>query len=233
MAYEKMAASGRIAATLAHEINNPLAAVTNLLFLLSEHGSLDEAARGYTRAADQEVARIARISKSTLALFRESSSPVSTKVVDAVESALTILESQIGAKKVVVQKDYRSDGTIEAFPGELRQVVANLINNGLDAVGTGGIISVRVVDSRDWSKLERRGLRILIADNGPGIPPEVRRTIFEPFFTTKGEKGTGLGLWVTQGVVQKYQGSVHFRSSTRPGRSGTYFSLFLPTANRE
>jgi two-component system CheB/CheR fusion protein len=229
IAYEKLAASGRMAAMLAHEINNPLSSVTNALYLLSRHESLDETARGYTKAADQELRRIAHISRSTLALFRESGSPVRTKVVDVVESALALFAPQIEARKVVVQKDYRSEGTIQAFPGEIRQMLANLIDNALEVVTKGKIIKLRVVDSGDWSKPKQRGVRILIADNGPGIPPELRSAVFEPFFTTKGKKGAGLGLWVTQGIVHKYQGSIRFRSSIRPGRSGTCFSLFLPT----
>jgi two-component system CheB/CheR fusion protein len=149
--------------------------------------------------------------------------------VDVVESALTLFAPQIEARKVVVQKDYRSEGTIQAFPGEIRQMLANLINNALEVVREGKIIKLRVVDSRDWSKPKQRGVRILIADQGPGIPPELRSTVFEPFFTTQGKKGAGLGLWVTQGIVHKYQGSISFRSSIRPGHSGTCFSLFLPT----
>jgi len=230
IAYEKIAASSRLAATLAHEINNPLSAVINALYLLSQHESLDETARGYARQADQELARVAHISKNTLALFRESSSPVLTKLVDAVEDALNLLSTQIEAKKVVVHKEYSSEVAILAFPGEIRQVLTNLINNAIEAVPEGKAMRVRVVDSRSWSKPEQRGVRILVADQGPGIPYKLQRNVFEPFVTTKGEKGTGLGLWVTQGIVHKYHGSIHFRSSVQPGRTGSCFNVFLPTA---
>ena len=227
-ATEKLATTGRLAAAIAHEINNPLEGVTNLLYLLENHPSLDASARRYARMAQEEVARVARIARQTLAFYREPSVPVEVDVGGLLNGLLELYTHKLQTRKVSLEKRLESAAPIVASPGEVRQVLSNLLGNALDAVPDGGAVKVHVFQSRDWSHPWQEGVRISIADNGHGIRPEYLRTIFEPFFTTKGEKGTGLGLWVSHGIVQKYGGSIHVHSSVRPGQSGTCFSVFFP-----
>ena len=222
---EKLAASGRLAATIAHEINNPLESLTNLFYLLAKHPSLDDTARRYARAAEQELKRTTHITKQMLAFHRESSRPVAVKVSELLESVLELFNSQIHHKGIQLIKRYTDSTHIDAFPAELRQVFANLIGNAIDAVGKEGKIVLHV---REWNGTARRGVRISIADAGSGISSANLQRLFEPFFTTKGNLGTGLGLWVSNGIVQKHDGSIRVRSTTRQGRSGTVFSIFLP-----
>jgi PAS domain S-box-containing protein len=227
-ATEKLATTGRLAAAIAHEINNPLEGVTNLLYLLENHPSLDAGARRYARMAQEEVARVARIARQTLAFYREPTVPVEVDVGELLNGLLELYAHKMQTQKVSLQKRLESAAPIVASPGEIRQVLSNLVGNALDAVPDGGTIKVHVFQSRDWGHPWQEGVRISIADNGHGIRPEHLRSIFDPFFTTKGEKGTGLGLWVSHGIVQKYGGSIHVHSSVRPGQSGTCFSVFFP-----
>ncbi len=227
-ATEKLATTGRLAAAIAHEINNPLEGVTNLLYLLENHPSLDATARRYARMAQEEVARVARIARQTLAFYREPTEPVEVDVAELVNGLLELYAHKLQSPNVALDKRLQSPALITASPGEVRQVLSNLLSNALDAVPEHGEITVHVFQSRDWSHPWQQGVRINVADNGHGIPREHLRRIFDPFFTTKGEKGTGLGLWVSHGIVQKYGGSIRVRSSTRPGHSGTCFSVFFP-----
>ena len=227
-ATEKLATTGRLAAAIAHEINNPLEGVTNLLYLLENHASLDATARRYARMAQEEVARVARIARQTLAFYREPTVPVEVNLAELVQGLLELYTHKLQSRRVTLEKRLEDSTPITASPGELRQVLSNLLGNALDAVPEGGAIKVHVFQSRDWRHRWQEGVRITVADNGHGIPQEHRRSIFDPFFTTKGEKGTGLGLWVSHGIVQKYGGSIHVHSSVRPGHSGTCFSLFFP-----
>jgi len=228
LASEKMAATGRLAASLAHEINNPLSSVVSAVYLLLHDETLNPPIRDLVQTMEQEVGRITHITKSTLALYREAESPVDVKLSEQIESALAMLAPKLTAKKVMVDKQFRSDRTLRAFPVEIRQVMASLITNAIESLPESGTIKMRVTDGRSWMNPEQRGVRVTVADNGTGIPAVSQGKIFEPFFTTKGEKGTGLGLWVARGIVEKYRGQIRFRSSDRPGRSGTCFSLFLP-----
>jgi two-component system CheB/CheR fusion protein len=228
LASEKMAATGRLAASLAHEINNPLCSVGNIMYLLGRDKTLAQPSRNLVQTAEQELGRISHITKSTLAFYRDAESPVDIKLSEQIESALAMLAPKLTAKKVAVAKQFRSDGGLRAFPGEIRQVLTSLIENAIEAVPEGGTIKIRVADGRSWTNPEQYGVRVMVADNGAGISAVSRRRLFDPFFTTKGEKGTGLGLWVIRGIVDKNRGQVRFRSSDRPGRSGSCFSLFLP-----
>jgi signal transduction histidine kinase len=223
---EKLAATGRLAATIAHEVNNPLAAVTNLLYLLRVHTSLDEPAREYVATAEAELSRVTHITRQTLGFYRESTMAVETDPVQLVEEVFGIYGRQIEERGIAIRRQYEFQGSIRAFPGELRQVVANLICNAVEAAPVEGTIRVHIF--RDDAAKQGPGLRLVIADNGPGIPQEIRPRIFEPFFTTKGERGTGLGLWVTRGIIEKHGGSIRFRSSARAEAHGTCFSIFLP-----
>ena len=225
---EKLAATGRLAASIAHEINNPLEAVTNLLYLLEQNKSLDVAAKGYTRMAQEEIGRVAHIARQTLGFYRDSTSVESVRLTSLMDDVLSLFDRKIRTSDVTVVKEYETDMAVEAMPGEIRQVLSNLLANALDAAGKKGKLRVRVSRARNWSGRGIRGVRVSIADNGVGIAPQNREHLFEPFFTTKGAKGTGLGLWVTRGMVEKHSGSIRVWSSTSPTRRGTVFSIFLP-----
>jgi PAS domain S-box-containing protein len=221
---ERAAVAGRLAGTLAHEVNNPLAAVTNILFILQNLGTLPDELQGYVDMASSELARVSHIVKTTLAFYRDSEKPVPVRLTDLLDSVVELFEPQIRQKHLSIEKQYRYSGEIDAYPVEVRQAVSNLLANAIYALPEQGSIKLRVCAGWD-RKSARHGIRILVADNGPGIPPEHCNKLFEPFFTTKGEKGTGLGLWVTESIVQKHRGTIRFR--TKRGR-GTLFGIFLP-----
>ncbi len=223
---EKLAATGRLAGTMAHEINNPLEAVTHLLYLIDKSPSLDQAARNYTQIAMAEVDRIGHIAKQALGFYREASSPVDVRISELVKNVVELYNSGAQNKGVHLEAQLENDASIKAFPGEMRQVFSNLIVNAVDAVPRGGTVKVRVKHGRDWST-RKMGIRVLVSDNGPGIPPDICPHIFEPFFTTKGERGTGIGLWVSEGVLEKQGGRIRLKSSTGQ-MHGTTFSVFLP-----
>ena len=226
---EKLAATGRLAATIAHEINNPMATLTDIIYLLDKELSGDQRAQQYVEIAKQEVARISHITTHMLSLYRESSKPVPVSIPEVVESALTLYARKIEAHNIHIHLRNGVEGVVQAFPAEMRQVFSNLIVNALEAAPANGTVRLHVSHSCDWKNPQTRGVRVAIADDGCGISPEHRRRLFQPFFTTKGEKGTGLGLWVSNGIIQKHGGSIRVRSSVTPGRSGTCFSVFLPS----
>jgi two-component system CheB/CheR fusion protein len=225
---ERLAATGRLAASIAHEINNPMAAVTNLIYLIQNSPGLDDSVREYTRLAQEELSRMAHITKQMLGFYRESAKPVPVQITELLDSVFDLYGRRIRNSGAVIEKQYRPVPPIQIYPGEMRQVFSNLLLNALDAVGEAGRVRIHVYRSCDWRDPRRTGVRVVIADNGPGIPSELCQRIFEPFFTTKGQKGTGLGLWVSQGIIQKHQGSIRMHSGRQPGRSGTCFSIFLP-----
>lgn len=224
---EKLAATGRLAATIAHEINNPLESVTNLIFLLQNHGGLDDTARQYVNTAASELARVVHIARQTLGFYRDTSSPVPVRISGLLQDVLDLYSRKAANREIRVEPQFEYDAVVEGFPGELRQIFSNLVANAIEAIGRGGKLRIHVHRSRLWRD-GREGVRITIADNGPGISCEHRKRIFEPFFTTKSEKGTGLGLWVARGIVQKHGGAIAVHSSTRLGHSGTVFAVFLP-----
>lgn len=225
---QKMATIGRLAASIAHEINNPLESVTNLLFLIGE-ARLPENVRGYLELAQRELGRAALISRQTLNFSRETTSPVHVQMADLVEEVLVLYAQKITNKHIKIVRNFETDRQATVFPGEMRQVLSNLITNAIDASEQGGRLQVRIRAARKWSDPRVIGLRVTIADNGSGIPPAVRHRLGQPFFTTKGQRGTGLGLWVTQSIVERYGGSLQLRSSVSPGCHGTVFAVFLPT----
>ena len=225
---EKLAATGRLAATIAHEINNPLESLTNLLYLIESDKSLSDSGRRFASAAGQEIKRTAHITKQMLAFHRQSTTPVDISLSEVLDNVVELYAAKIEQSGITVKKQYDSTAMVKGFPAELRQVFANLLGNAIEAIGQRGVIRLHTFGSQEWSDAHRLGVRVVIADNGMGIPPENRRRLFEPFVTTKGERGTGLGLWVSGGIVKKHQGFIRLRSSTRTGRSGTCFSIFLP-----
>jgi PAS domain S-box-containing protein len=229
---EKIAATGRLAASIAHEINNPLASVMNALYILRTNSKMPESALIYVKTAEEELARVVHITKQTLGFYREISSPVLSSVPQLFEEVLAAYDARIEQNQIVVHKNFNDVDQLAAFPSELRQVFSNLVLNSIEAISTpGSNIFIRVRQSADGQG--REGIRVTVADNGCGIPAENMAHIFEPFFTTKDSKGTGLGLWVSQGIVQKHQGKLRLRSSTNATHHGTCCSVFLPFATRE
>lgn len=221
---EKLAAAGRLAATIAHEINNPLEAVTNLIYLAKRNPS--NASR-LLDMAGQELESVSHIARQTLGFYRETSSPVRFNVSEALENVLSMYTHRMDGRGIEVNRQYDRQVEMMGLAGEIRQVFSNLIVNAIDSMANGGRLYLRVSRTNYWRQ-PGSGVRITIADAGSGIPRENRRKIFEAFYTTKVEIGTGLGLWVTRGIVEKHNGSIRFRSSIADGRSGTVFSVFLP-----
>ena len=226
---EKLAATGRLAASIAHEINNPLEAVTNLLFLVSSYEMSTEA-REYLHAAEKELARVGDIATQTLRFYRQSYAAVNTRVSELMDSVLNVYQSRLQAANVNIVRDYDDVNDLKCMSGEIRQVLANLVGNALDAMDKGGTLHLRIRESRDWRNRCAPGIRLTVADNGSGIPPDVLPRIFEPFVTTKEATGTGLGLWVSSEIVAKHSGYMQVRSRTGKGKSGTVFKVFLPYA---
>jgi len=221
---EKLAATGRLAATIAHEINNPLEAVTNLLYLINRDQSIQGDSRKMLDMAEEQLGRINHIAKQTLGFYRERSTAEPVDVVQTVEELLAIFKPRLGGKHIQLVREYQSVAPLQAFTGELRQIISNLVTNAIDASAFAGKIIVRVRDVAG----QKEGVRIEVEDFGTGIQPGHQEKIFEPFFTTKSDVGTGLGLWVTKQIVEKHGGLIEFRSTTETGRSGTCFSVFLP-----
>jgi PAS domain S-box-containing protein len=224
---EKLAATGRMAAAIAHEINNPLEAVTNLAYLLSMDPTLNPTARSYAQMMLDEVARASEITKQTLAFYRESGRPGEFNVCDLLDNVIALNRPNLDRRSVTVLKGYDKADAVYGYGSEVRQVFANLLLNALDAIEHGGKVQVRVRMAGE-SLNGNRHVRITIADNGSGIPAEHRKRLFEPFFTTKENRGNGLGLWVSHGIVTKHGGRMKVRSSTHQGRSGTVFWVELP-----
>ena len=223
---EKLASTGRMAATIAHEINNPLEAITNLVYLIGVSPSLDADTRKYVDMAQAELARVTHISKLTLGFYRQSSRLADFNLADVTEGVLGLLERKLATAQITVEPRYGPTSKICGYAGEIRQVISNLVLNALEAVGSKGKIYLHIFESRDW-RSGLRGMRFVILDSGPGIAPSKLGSIFEPFFTTKQEKGTGLGLWVSNGIVRKHGGHMKVRSA-QGARHGTCFSIFLP-----
>jgi PAS domain S-box-containing protein len=227
---EKLAAMGRVAGMIAHEINNPLEAIINAVFLLLKHPSLDAEARDYAQMANEELRRVAYITRQTLSFYRESQQPVPVAITEILENILSLHQQSLVKSGVTPQVKMRSRQTILGLPGELRQVFLNLVVNAIQSMPNGGRLRVHVHESMERQGL-RKGVRISICDTGTGIQPEDGERIFEPFFTTKSMKGTGLGLWISRGIVHKYEGTIRYRSLRRSCRNITCFSVFLPGAH--
>jgi protein-histidine pros-kinase len=223
---DRLAATGQLIATLAHEINNPLESLTNLLHLVGSNPTLDDSGRQMVEAAKQEVGRLSNLSRQTLAPHRQTKLPVVTKVAELLEDVLGTLHRRLESAQIVVRRQYQADGKLTIFPSELRQVFTNLITNAIDAMGERGELSLSIETLPDFE------VAVRIADTGCGIPSENLKSIFEPFFTTKGEQGTGIGLWVTKSIVDKVGGRIEVASSTT-GKKGTCFSILFPATTAE
>jgi two-component system CheB/CheR fusion protein len=226
---EKVAAAGRLAATLAHEINNPLQAVANLVTIWARSPGLDAQGQAHAAMAESELRRVSHLTQQSLSFYRESVFPTLINVEETIDDVLSIYEKRIQAKEIHITRRYQSGGaTIRTYPGEIRQVLMTLLLNAMEAVDGGGAIAVRARRASHWRNPAIQGVRVTFADNGVGIPASNISRIFEPFFTTKGENGIGLGLWVASGIIDRSGGSILTRSSVHPKRHGTCFSIFLP-----
>ena len=226
---EKLAAAGRMAATVAHEINNPLEAVTNLVYLAKRDLARNDRVTGYLELASRELDRVAHITRQTLGFYRDTSSPVKLNITETLDDLLLLYEKRFESRRIKVMKQYDKELEITALAGEIRQALSNLITNAIDAMPEGGTLALRVTKSHDWSNPHVHGVRITVLDTGSGIEAKHRKNVFQPFFTTKSDVGTGLGLWITRGIVEKHHGNIRMKSRTGQNAHGTAFSIFLPT----
>lgn len=225
---EKIVATGRMAATIAHEINNPLEAVVNLIYLARLSPTVNEQVREYLRLAEQEIERVSLIARQTLGYFRETAVPVDFPVSVLLEEVLTVYGAKLAYSGIDVHRDYRPAQPLMMRKGELTQLFANLVANAIDAMPEGGDLSV-TVEPDDVSPAN--GVRVQMADTGTGISSELLEKIFEPFFTTKEQHGTGIGLWLSRQFVEDHRGSIAVTSKTDSEDHGTTFRIFLPYEN--
>lgn len=223
---EKLASVGRMAAVMAHEINNPLDAVMNTIYLAQNTEGLPESARYYLEIADAELKRIAHITRQTLGFYRESTKPSTFYIAPLLDSVVDLIQARIKSKQAVIEKRCDERLQITAISGELRQVFANLLLNSLDAIADKGTVRLRVSSSGCGDA--NRWIRVTIADTGKGIDSITLPHIFDPFFTTKGAIGNGLGLWVSKQIIEKHGGSIRVRSIDMGSRKGTVFVVILP-----
>jgi signal transduction histidine kinase len=223
---EKIAAVGRLASSISHEINNPLEAVTNLIYLLQAE-NLSPEGQGYLASAEHELARVSQIATHTLRFHRQSTRPTEVTAAEMIDPIIGLYQGRLNGLDIKIEKQYRSDVRVLCFEGEMRQVLNNLIGNSIDAMWRGGRLLLRSQLVTDWQSGEK-ALRITIADTGHGMDPVTRQRLFEAFYTTKGIKGTGLGLWISSEIVRKHGGKLSFRSCDGGRRSGTVFQLQLP-----
>jgi PAS domain S-box-containing protein len=228
---EKLAVVGRMAASIAHEINNPLEAATNLLYLISLEPALTEETKQFVLEAQHQLERVAHVATQTLRFHRQSTSPTLTRVGDLVDSVATLYKGRFSAAGIELQRRDRGPAELMCFANDLRQVLANLIGNAIDATRDGKIL-VRTRPATDW-RSGRKGVMITVADTGEGMSEHTRKKIFEAFFSTKDNTGTGLGLWVISGIVEKHRGHIKVRSSQNQLHHGTVFTVFLPFVGAE
>ncbi|HEY1805842.1 MAG TPA: ATP-binding protein [Terracidiphilus sp.] len=224
---ERLAAMGRVAGIIAHEINNPLEAITNLVYLLRNHPSLDDEARHCAMLAEDELQRVSHITRQTLTFYRESKQPIYVSVPELLQSVLTLQQRALQDRRITLHGPDSSPCFVQGFPVELRQIFLNLIANAIQAMPNGGDLKVHARISTDWV-MQRRGVVISIVDTGMGIQAQDASRIFQPFFSTKSTKGTGLGLWISKGIIHKYNGRIAFKTYRNAGKSVTCFRVFLP-----
>jgi signal transduction histidine kinase len=223
---EKLAATGRLAASIAHEINNPLEAISNAIYLARSSPSSEIPL--YLKVADEELARVAQITKQTLGFYRETATPGVVRLSALLDDLLILYSRKLEAKNLTIKKQYRDELEIWGLEGELRQVFANQIANAIYAMPPYGCLTIRIRRSKSWSNGQCPGTAVSLIDNGSGISQESLPKIFDPFFTTKQDVGNGLGLWITHDIVTRHGGSIRARSNAHPGASGTIFTTFLP-----
>ncbi len=230
---EKLKAMARLASSMAHEINNPLSSVVNTLYLVLRDPTLNESTRDLLKVADQELARAVRMATQTLRFQRQTTAPELVDVTQIMDSALAMYDHRLGTSSITLDREYLTHEKLRCFNDELRQVFANLISNSLDAIKGKGRLRVRIRNAGTCDDAGTRGIRVTVADTGEGISLELQKRVFEPFVSTKESTGTGLGLWVSEGIVKKHNGKIVLRSSTDPMRHGTVFSVWLPLTTVE
>ena len=219
---EKLATAGRLAASMAHEINNPLSSVVNTVYLALKDPTLSAETRALLEAADRELIRVSQFATQTLRFHKQSHAPTHAELGEIMDSVLSMYAPRVRTTAVEVRREYRTTAKLLCYSSELRQVFANLIGNALDAMGSGGQLRIRI------RALGGAGIRITIADNGHGIPSHLKKRVFEPFVSTKETTGMGLGLWVSEEIIRKHKGRIALCSSTSARRHGTVFILFFP-----
>lgn len=224
---EKLAIVGRLAATVAHEINNPLAAVANLLFLITLSENADDT-QTYARTAMDELMRVSLITQQTLKFNRQGGTPRETKLSELVDAVLALFRGKLRATQIAAEVRAEQETSVVCLPGEAQQIFANLVSNAIEAMPNKGRLVIRLRSSRDWRDHRTTGMRVTFCDSGVGMDRTTMRRIFEPFFTTKTETGTGLGMWVVAQLLERQHGHIRVWSTRRLGRSGTAFSVFLP-----
>jgi PAS domain S-box-containing protein len=227
---EKMVAAGQLAASLAHEINNPLSVVVNMLYLLRSRSDLDPTTTGWISMASEELARVSRIISQSLSYYRVGIEAKEVDLAALIAESLQVFSDRFQRAGIAITRKITPGTSILGFSDEIRQVVDNLLFNAVEATPRGGCLALCLRESRSWKNRSELGARLTIADNGCGIPKANLSRIFEPFFTTKPEKGNGLGLWVVKGIVEKHGGSITIRSTDGAVRSGTAISVFWPSA---
>jgi signal transduction histidine kinase len=224
---EKLNAVGRLASSIAHEINNPLEAVTNLIFL-AQNAAIHPDAKRFLASAEIELQRVSAIANQTLRFHRQSTNPVPITMSKLIDATLPLYRGRISNARVHVERRDRASRPVMCLDGEMRQVLSNLIGNAIDAMsGTERRLMVRSREGTNW-KAGQRSVIVTIADTGSGISPDTINHIFEPFFTTKGNKGTGLGLWISREIVERHRGSLKLKSRQTGPRPGTVFTVMLP-----
>ena len=227
---EKLAVVGRMASSIAHEINNPLEAVTNLLYLVGSNmaGNPELAeSTAYIDLAQEQLGRVSQIVTETLRFHRQTGRSTRCRLAEVIEQVLVLQAGRLGVAGIEVERRFRGDTLLTCREGEIRQVLANLIGNAADAMNTGGRLLVRIQPSHRPSTGER-GVALTVADTGSGISAATRGKLFEPFQSTKGDKGSGLGLWISREIIDRHHGTIGLRSSQRENAHGTVFRLFLP-----
>ena len=225
---EKLAAAGRMAATVAHEINNPLEAVLNLMFLARSSCPPGSETDGYLETAEAELERVSHIARQALGFYRDTGRPTEIVVDELLKNVLAVYRSKLKFRNIALRCQFTALHPLKASRGELLQVFSNIIANSIDALEPGGSL---YIETREMADAGTAGIQILVRDEGSGIEAEHLARIFEPFFTTKERHGTGIGLWVAKQLVEKHKGRITIASSTEAGHSGTEVSIFLPFVN--
>jgi PAS domain S-box-containing protein len=223
---EKLASVGRLASSIAHEINNPLEAVTNLLYILA--GEVKSAkAKDLVQTAQDELARVSHIATHTLRFHRQSSNRTPLDFSALFESVVGLYRARLSNSGIMTEIKTTGARSLYCYEGELRQIIVNIVANAYDSMKSGGRLLLRARNATDW-RTGAKNVRLTVADTGTGIDREILSRMFEPFFTTKGIGGTGLGLWITQGLVEHNRGTIKLRSATGPRKSGTVVVLCFP-----
>jgi PAS domain S-box-containing protein len=222
---EKIATTGRMAAAIAHEINNPLGSVLNLIYLARQEGLSVQDIRNYLATAESELERVSHIARQTLGYYRDTGSPSEVYLHDLIENVLSVYRNKLLAHNIALQARFNDIRKISVHSGEIVQVFSNVISNAIDAMPKGGRLSIAI---NQTGRTEQEGLQVVVSDTGQGIRRDHIGKVFEPFFTTKGNLGTGIGLWVTKQLVERHNGQISISSSTEPNDSGTAVTISLP-----